>query len=250
MARYFQPHEVTQFVEMGYVVAPAIIPPDVVAGCRRAMWEKIGMREDDPSTWPAHPVGVYPQAHETTLPCRSPAVDALVEQLVGPHFVRGTGYWPVLSFPRPGPRQWRAFPGEHVDGHPDRCIYPTDRLLIILCYLTDTEAHGGPLAVRPGSHMDIFHHHRRAGRHHIPHELMLEVPFRHELQPIPGRAGDVVFLHYMTSHSSSWNHADHVRVGLNANANVHPQYPYRPRTGPPQPGWTPLDISLRTDREN
>ena len=81
----------------------------------------------------------------------------------------------------------------------------------------------------------------------IPDDIPSVTPFRHSLTPIVARAGDVVLLHYLTSHSSSWNHASHVRVALNGNAGTHPLYPYQRKHGAPQSSWTPLDITLRTD---
>ena len=248
MSRYFLPNEIDQNNEHGYVIARDAIPRDIVVASRNAMWTKLGMSADDPATWPDQALGVYPDGYTPTLPCRTPMIDALAEQLIGPLFVRGAGFWPVLSYPRPGPRQWMAIPGEHIDGPSNKPLYPNDRYLVILCYLTDTESHGGALAVRPGSHHDVFSHYFQSGQIDvIPDDIPSVTPFRHSLTPIVARAGDVVLLHYLTSHSSSWNHASHVRVALNGNAGTHPLYPYQRKHGAPQSSWTPLDITLRTD---
>jgi len=253
MPRYLNPDEIDHFIHQGFVVARNAIPGDVVQASRKAMWDVIKMSEDDPSTWPDRSIGIYPEALEATLPCRThSAVDAIVEQLVGPLFVRGTGFWPVLSFPRPqaGNREWRtweAHPGEHIDGGSAKPLYPRDRMLVVLPYLTDTTEFGGPVAVRKGSPREIFEHFYRKRQFENIADIVPDFPLSMPLTPIPGNAGDVVFMHYLMCHSSSWNRDTHVRVALNGTAYVHSQYPYRPRVGGPTADWTPLDYSLRTD---
>ena len=65
--------------------------------------------------------------------------------------------------------------------------------------------------------------------------------------PLEGHAGDVIFMHYLLVHSGSANHASHIRVGLNTAVMPDPEQSYVRKNGPPQPDWTPLDYTLRTD---
>lgn len=57
-------------------------------------------------------------------------------------------------------------------------------------------------------------------------------------------------MHYLLVHSGSANHADRIRVGLNTAVMPDPAHPYQRRQGSPQPDWTPLDHTLRTDNLN
>jgi ectoine hydroxylase-related dioxygenase (phytanoyl-CoA dioxygenase family) len=65
--------------------------------------------------------------------------------------------------------------------------------------------------------------------------------------PVPVKAGEVLFMHYLLVHASSANHADIIRVGMNTAVWPDPERPYIPKSGPPTDDWTPMDYTLRTD---
>jgi len=79
----------------------------------------------------------------------------------------------------------------------------------------------------------------------VPPDLAYAAPV-----PVPGRAGDVVFLHYLLVHASSHNHSDDIRVGLNGTIRPDPVPTDYPKIGPPRPDWTPIDRTLRIDDLN
>ncbi len=178
-------------------------------------------------------------------PCRTAAIETVAEQLAGPHFRRGGGFSPVLNFPRPGPHQFKPL-GFHIDGIGESTLWPGHRYLVLLAYLTDTTEYGGALAVRPGSHRQAFAHWIETGTEPggstVPPDLAYADPI-----PVPGKVGDVVFLHYLLVHASSRNHDNHVRVALNGTIRPEPVPADYPKPGSPQPDWTPLDRTLRVD---
>lgn len=248
MQRSFTPHDIDHFIEHGYVIARGVIPRDIIQSCRRDMWSILQQNPDDPATWPEHSLMVAAQAYAATVPCRTSTIDQLAQQLVGPLTQAGHGYYPVLNFPRPGPRQWRPIPGsDHIDGPPGKPLYPSDRYVVVLAYLTDTEAHGGAVHLRPGSHRDLFTYCHATGRREALDGAPPDVPYRSPPIPIAAQAGDAVIFHYLMVHGSSHNHAGHVREAINTCVVPHPHYPYQPRQGPPRADWTPLDVTLRTD---
>ena len=252
-----------QFVREGYVKVSGLIPPAVVAQTRERLWDALGMSPEDPRTWPEEAVTFPYQAHPLTAPCRTSRLEAAAAELVGPHFLRGEcyspvlaartgspmtpGFIPVLNFPRPGPPAFvPPTSGDHVDGMDTVTLWPGMLSLIVFAYLTDTAAYGGATAVRPGSHRQVFAHWR--GRDEAPtSDTIFAGLSLAEAVPLPGAAGDVIFMHYLLVHSGSANHSDHVRVGLNCVIQPDPALPYLPKSGPLQADWTPMDGTLRTD---
>jgi len=181
--------------------------------------------------------------------------------LVGPCFVRGLchspylesqgvapaimpGYIPVLNFPAPGPRQFQRPSGYHIDGMHLTTLWPEKHFLVVFAYLTDVAEYGGATTVLPGSHRQAFAHWVRTGHPGSTHPPDLEYA---DPVPLAGLAGDVIFMHYLTVHSGSPNHAEQIRVGLNTAVMPDAERPYRRKEGPPGPDWTPLDYTLRTD---
>jgi len=150
----------------------------------------------------------------------------------------------VLTFPTPGPPRFEPPKGYHIDGLHLTTLWPDKHYLIVFAYLTDVAEHGGATTVLPGSHRQVFENWVRAGHPDMsrPPDLDYAAP-----RPLPGEAGTVIFMHYLTVHSGSVNHSDTIRVGLNTAVMPDPAQPYRRPVGAPGPGWTPLDRTLRTD---
>ncbi len=255
-----------QFVRDGYVRVAGLLPGDVVRETRDRILTALCIQTDDPSTWVGKAVPSDPAVLALTEPCRTKAVEQVAEELVGPGFIRGLcrspyleskgiepatcgGYIPVLNFPSPGapvfdPPTWNGY---HIDGMHLSTLWPVWHFLIIFAYLTDTADYGGATTVLPGSHRQVFEYwfkqdHPGSTTPPAPDAIGYAAPI-----PLAGKAGDVLFLHYLLVHSGSPNHSDHIRVGLNSAVMPDSENPYQRKSGPPQPDWTPLDRTLRTD---
>jgi len=251
-----------QFIRDGYVRLSGLIPSDVVSSTRTGLLDRMGVKPDEPDTWAGKSMSTAPDAIAFTEACRTPLVEAAASELVGPDFIPGVtyspfldsqgvspatlrGFIPVLSFPRPGPPVFEPpTSGYHIDGMHAVTVWPEKFFLVVFAYLSDTAAHGGATTVRPGSHRQVFEHWLATGDKGdtTPPALDYADPV-----PLPGEAGDVLFMHYLLVHSGSANHDAHIRVGLNTAVMPDPERPYQRKDGEPQPGWTPLDWSLRTD---
>jgi hypothetical protein len=185
-------------------------------------------------------------------------VEAVARELVGPRFVPGQcvspylearghpahirGYIPVLRFPSAGPREFEAPRGYHIDGMHRTSLWPEHCYLIVFAYLNDTPDHGGATTVLPGSHRQVFEHWVATGHPGSTHAP--DLPYR-EPRPLPGRAGDVLFMHYLLVHSGSTNRSEQIRVGLNTAIMPDPDRPYWPPNDPDGPDGTPFDQTLR-----
>jgi len=252
-----------QFIRDGYVVTRGLIPPQIVAATRDNLLAAMGLDPADPQTWQDKTsVPSDPAVIALTEPCRTEGVERVAAQLAGPNFVPGVGfspylenkgvadplmrgYIPVLNFPSPGPREFVKPADYHIDGMHRTTTWPDKHFLIVFAYLTDVAEYGGATTILPGSHRQVFEHWVKTGHPGSTHPPM-ELPFADPL-PMPGQAGDVIFMHYLAVHSGSPNRSDHIRVGLNTAVLPDSARPYMPKPGPPAPDWTPLDHTLRTD---
>ena len=252
-----------QFIRDGYVIVSGLIPEAAVVSTRESLLAATGMRQEDPATWDRGAT-VLADLTDLTLPCWTDAMLEVAAALAGPHLSRETvysafreqqgqppemtGYIPILNYPRPGPPVFDPPTGAHIDGLHRTRLFPEFQYLVVFAYLTDVPAYGGATAVWPGSHRRLFEHWRARGVG--PGGAVPDRTFDLDLgDPVPavGSAGDVIFMHYLLVHSGSVNHADRIRIGLNSAIHPDPARPYIPKSGPPQPDWTPLDWTLRTD---
>ena len=192
-----------------------------------------------------------------TEKCRSVEVEQVVEELLGPHFLKGLsfhpgkesvglearefGYIPVLTSPKVNGKDVVPPLAWHVDGINGTDITPSVFMMTMFAYLTDTAENGGATTVRPGSHRQLFEHWSKHGMGPIED---LEYS---DAVPVVGKAGDVIFFHYLLVHRGSENHSSHLRVGLNTAVHQDPAHPYHLPIGAPEESWTPFDYTLRTD---
>ena len=256
--------EKEQFIRDGYLVVRGLLPPELVAETRNQLCASMEIDLSDPATWAGK--ASFPtdlKVIATTTPARTPEFEAVVAQLVGAEFLRGTcfspflewnhlpsecrGYIPVLSYPVSG-EKCLSPGGFHIDGGKYVTTYPERYFLAAMAYLTDVGEYGGATAVRPGSHRQVLARWLEEG--HTPDEPFAVVPDLDYADPVAvvAQAGDVCFMHYLMVHSGSVNYADHIRVGLNTAVMPDPERPYRPKSGTPQADWTPMDYTLRTDK--
>lgn len=253
--------EKQQFQQDGYLIARQLLPKEIVIQTRDNLLAALEIDRLDPATWQGKNVPADLGVIALTTPCRTEAVEAVAEQLIGPHFVRGLcrspylesrgvseatvpGYIPVLNFPSPGPRQFQKPDGYHIDGMHLTRLWPEHFYLVVFAYLTDVADYGGATTVLPGSHRQVFEHWVREGHPGSTHPPDLDYA---DPVPLPGRAGDVIFMHYLMVHSGSVNHSEQIRVGLNTAVMPDTAFPYQPKYNGPEPDWTPLDYTLRTD---
>jgi hypothetical protein len=248
-----------QFINDGYVVVRGLLPPDLVERTRDDVLRDMGLELTNAATWDQSKATGWAQG-PLTKGCRTPAVEQVAAELAGPDQIPGVsyhygkrlvglepyeeGYIPVLSFPKPGEAGQIVPTGFHIDGYMGTYLWPNLISLVMLAYLTDTAEDGGATLVRPGSHRQIFEYGLRHGLHEL--HGYPELPYAGAV-PIAGKAGDVIFFHYLLVHSGSENRSGHIRVGLNTPSTPHPDRPYQPRSGAPDESWTPLDYTLRTD---
>ncbi len=240
--------QIEKFIRDGYVVAPGLIPPDLAVEGRQAIWSALKIDPKQSETWPVNPVLAANDIYEQMRFCWTEPMDVVANQLAGPRFARSSGFVPVLNFPREGAQEFSVY-GLHIDGINETTVWPVQRYLILLAYLSDTTEYGGALAVVPGSHRQVLEHWVQNGTgpggSTKPPELNYQKPI-----PVAGKTGDVVFMHYLLVHASSTNHDDHIRVALNGTVRPEPVPTDYPKAGPPQPDWTPVDWTLRIDNLN
>lgn len=255
------PQQKQQFITDGYIIRRGLMPPDVVSTAREQIIEALAIDERDAATWAGKQVAWQEKARDATVPCRTPDLEAVAAQLVGPGFAPGIcyspyleargeadplvrGFIPVLQFPTPGAREFVSPNGWHIDGMKRTTLWPDKHFLVVFAYLNDVPVYGGATTIRPGSHRQVFEHWLATQQpgSTIPPDLPYAAP-----KPLLGQAGDVIFMHYLMAHSGSENRSDHIRYGLNTAVMPDPLRSYERKTGPPQSHWTPLDWTLRTD---
>lgn len=188
-------------------------------------------------------------------PAARPPWNTVVEELVGPHLPQISyhtgkelvglaapekGFIPVLTHPNPGRaslgQEFIEPQGWHVDGIKGTAILPEVLMLVVFAYLNDVPEYGGATVVKPGSHRQLFQHWKQRGEMTPIHDLQSAWA---PSMPLPGRAGDVIFFHYLLVHSGSDNLTENIRVGLNTAVHQDPAHPYHLKSGPPDPTWTP-----------
>ena len=252
-----------QFVQDGYVIVPGLLPPEAVATVRDRLLEATGQRQDDPATWNRSATVLFDLCPLTT-PCWTDELLRVSAELAGPHIERTKlfspyresqgldpyteGYVPVLNYPTPEPPEFEEPTGYHLDGMHRVTLFPKLLYLVVFAYLTDVPAYGGATACWPGSHRALFRH--WLGRETGPDGSIPDHTPGIDLGrpvPMPGQAGDVILMHYLLAHSGSANHASQIRIGLNSSIHPDAAHSYVRKEGSPQPDWTPIDWTLRTD---
>ena len=249
-----------QFIEDGYVVVRGLLPAHAVNQTKDAL---VAAHAElaDPSKWHAMD-NVFPNDFGLTMPCWTDSMLECAVDLAGPDILRDklfspfremtgqdpwmAGYIPVLVYPTPGSKRYEEPQSCHIDGLHRTALYPESQYLVVFAYLTDVSDYSGATSVWPGSHRRVFEHHIRNGKG--PGDRISDKEFDFEYgSPIPvvGKAGDVIFMHYLLIHSGSANHSASVRIGLNSAIQPDPLRPYVRKTGEPTPNWSAIDWTLQ-----
>lgn len=259
---YLTEAQCEQFIRDGFTVMRGLLSQEVVDDTRERLMAAMGIDPSDPETWTAsRTISSDLEAIAITNTCRTEEVDAVARELAGPDFIPRTchspyleaakvatpviqGYIPIIRFPQEGPREFVRPGGYHIDGAHLTTVWPDKHYLVLLAYLSDVEEYSGATTVVPGSHRQVFEHWVREDLPGSTHPPVLEYQ---DPIPVTGKAGDVIFMHYLTVHSGAVNHDDHIRVALNSAVLPDPEKPYQRKSGAPTPEWTPLDWTLRID---
>ena len=258
------PQQREQFIRDGYTVASDLIAPEIIQSTLDDICQLSGLDPYDKNTWPQHTRAILWDALPLTADCFTDELNGAARELLG-DFVQPNlcispfldkkgdspfckGFAPVLAYPENGEKKfvpnWPE--GFHLDGIHFASLWPDKMLLIALIYLTDTTEYGGATTLIPGSHRQIFEYWVNNDKTPSANELMLPLKNPEQIV-VPGKAGDVIFMHHLMAHAGTPNHDDHIRFALNANLTRKPDQEYQRKTGAPQEDWTPLDYTLRTD---
>lgn len=202
----------------GYVVIPGVVPPAMVDAAVKAINHSLGQEGMDPAQLTKFRAQSYcPEIQSSPaiagLVNDTPAI-SLLESVVGEgKLLPMRGAQIALRFPNfaDPPKA----PGPHIDG----MYSPTNGMkegeigtftALIGVLLSDLPTeNAGNFAVWPGTHRlnEAYF------REHTPQALLKGMPKIEMPEPvgITGRAGDIVFAHYLLSHSASPNVSPYIR---------------------------------------
>lgn len=242
------------FIKDGFIIVRDLLDAERINTGLELLKKYTSIVPDDPNTWPE---GVYDWLPVRDNRCDwdddaviSPEIQEIIGELTDPQ-VRLPRFSPALRFPQPGPKI-HEIKGIHIDAK-FRGItpYPSEFHILIFGYLTDTlNPYDAPFTAFPGSQRKVFEYSQLPGvdigEEYKPANARIPgFPYGDPV-PVTGRAGDIIFAHFLLAHSASINRSNRVRVGLRGEAKAR-DHKYVPKMGAPQADWTPLDWTLRTD---
>ena len=213
--------QVAQYAADGYLLVSGLIPEGIAAKAEATMWECLGLKPDDPTSWQNVPPGARTYDNADLVACYTPEYLAAAAQLAGDDpstFHRPARGYTLNVFPRSGEWKW---PGPHIDhaikehGHK---TFPRAFRIATMTYLNDVERHGGGTVVWPGSHRKLE---ALARSDMARYEYMwplntdiqkVELSGPVELTP---KRGDVLFYHYLCAHAGSMNVSNRPRFAFN-----------------------------------
>lgn len=256
-AGVFSDRQKQQFIEDGAVVAPGLIEPALIETLHRRLWDLYQVDVHDPATWEGRQreldggIRGGPD-HLAAQICLTDGLKAAARELCGDAAADVRGFTPIPRFPAGGPSVFESM-GHHIDGvRAGLTLYPVKRAMVMLIYLTDTDALGGATSIFPGSHRQVFEWAWQKGVDEngcfMPAENASPPPLEYKPPvPLAMAAGDVAFMHYLCVHGGSHNRRSHLRLALNGVIRPDAAVGYLVKSGPPDATWTPLDYTLRTD---
>jgi hypothetical protein len=249
MPNIFNPSEIEQFVEEGYVAVREAFPSDVAAAIRTSLWEKLG-RDPHPTGGFAEPFVSLQKAFTEPPFCEawSPRVLAALDELVGAgrYLVpRALGWFPV-SFPGFDQAPWKP-PTEnwHVDGIQfHHHIDSRDQGLLPIFILSDIGPGDGGTAIDLGSHKITARVLADAEPDGLDLRELCKRVAAHPLGKIveaTGRAGDLFLNHPFMRHARSPNTGTSVRFICNPCIILHE--PMNLKRDDPS-GYSPVEAAI------
>lgn len=220
------PRQIDTFVNDGIVVLRDTIPRELAEPIIARVWQMLGMRADDRSTW------TKPYVHLQDV-MKSPDVDLVyTPELIGAFddlmgagryaLNRHLGWWPV-TFPGHHPPPWRPPTGGwHVDGswfH--HHVYSREQGLLTIHLYSDIAPGGGGTAIIPGSHRFVARCLAKLepqGTKHPGADPEFQQYIADNLRravEVTGRVGDVALMHPFIMHAQSPNTGNAVRMLCN-----------------------------------
>lgn len=197
--------------EQGYLVIPGVLTGEEAQAARRAVWDFLQMREDDPATWYHSPIQMQKIMVQFF---RHPTLDVarhkpIIRQIFTELWQRQDLVVTTdrVSFNPPETPHWRfPGPGLHWDVELKAPVpFGTQGLI----YLTDTAENQGAFSCVPGFHQRI-------------HQWLEQVPQDPDpaqqdwslwpVKPIAANAGDLIIWHHALPHGSSPNRAQLPRI--------------------------------------
>jgi ectoine hydroxylase-related dioxygenase (phytanoyl-CoA dioxygenase family) len=210
--------QVEQYRELGYLVVPGVLDPDLLADVRR----RVDAIVADAATVTQH-TDVYdledshspqaPRVRRIKTPhkhfpffadlTRHPRITGILAQLLGPDIrlhgsklnMKSAGY------------------GAPVEWHQDWAFYPhtNDDILATGIYLDDCELENGPMCVVPGTHKGPVHDHHADGYFCGAMDPGLKDVGYAKAVPLMGKAGAMTIHHARLVHGSALNTSEKPR---------------------------------------
>jgi hypothetical protein len=216
--------ELDAFVRDGYLAIRGAVDDRTVTACRELIWmalERRGVRQEDPSTWPALVEGMDDLAGGPfTAAYLAPALTAAYDELIGPgrwqRSVRPAdlGETVVVRFPA---EEERANAGYHIEGSyapPDggpgfwANVRSRARGLLALILFTDVGRDDAPTRLLCGSHLAVpqfLAPYGEAGTN-ADAEFWRPSTLCRTVAHATGKAGDVFLCHPFMVHTATWPH--------------------------------------------
>jgi len=221
--KVLKPAEAEQFVELGYVIVRGVFPESAAVEVRQIIWDKIGLRENDPSGW-TKPV-VHLQEGISGGPveqCFTPRLWDAFDDVMGERRYnqgQGLGWWPV-AFPGFDKPPWtEPAKGWHIDGQQfHHHVDSADQGLLPIFIFSKIEPGDGGTCLEECSHFKTA----RILRDSEPEGLSV-VDLAKRVNGLPrgkviesnGNPGDVILMHPFMAHTRSNNTGKRVRFICN-----------------------------------
>jgi len=213
------PGQIEQYAEQGYLVLPALIPPDKLAAIRAATDRLVdGARgvvaNDDlydlePGHTPTLPrvrrlkPAIFSREPIFSALIRDPLILEPVSQLLGTGVRLHGGKLNLKA----------AGYGSPVEWHQDWAFYPhsNDDVLATGLYLDDCDLANGPLLVMPGTHRGSIYDHHSDGRFCGAMDPVASGLDFNQAVPLTGPAGSLTIHHARLVHGSALNTSNRTR---------------------------------------
>ncbi len=147
------------FVDRGVVRLDAAFSPEAAARIRTAVWRyaerKVGVRPDDPSSWPTGWLGLswkglkHNRAFDILVDNGS--VTTALDAIFGPSGWQRPKPGSQVLFTLPGPKPWALPDGWHMDCGFERPTWPVSAVKMF-AFFGDVGPCGGGTMLLPGSH--------------------------------------------------------------------------------------------------